>query len=876
MNAPQLTPMFQQYLRVKEKHPDALLFFRMGDFYELFFEDAEITARELSIALTARSGGGGSKVPMCGVPHHAAENYLSQLLDKGYKVAICEQVEDPKAAKGLVARAVTRVLTPGTAVDDNSLNAKDENLLAALFWDAKNQTGALAWADYSTGHWTGFSLKSQPGLWQQLLKIGPREILLPDALPTPPEAGELAPRVTNLPMADFDRQRAEKRLLEVQGVADLSVLDLTEQPELTRCLGALLSYLRTTQRTDLGHLEPFRPLAVGQHLGLDEVTERNLELFARLDGKTGPGTLLHVLDHTRTAMGARLLKARLHRPWRTATPIQRAQGGVGIFAAGDTLRSQVRDLLRGVADLERATTRIYLGRSTPKDFVALRDSLGLLPELRQTLTPASQQPAEGLPNTLAETLTHWDDLDDVARLLAKALVDCPPPVITEGGLFRQGYNAELDELLSLTEHGEAKLAELLERERAAHNLPKLKLGYNRVFGYYFELTKSHQGPVPEHFVRRQTLAGAERYVTTALKELEDKLASASERRKSLEYELFNTLRADVAAQRERLTDMARLLAEVDVWQSLAQTARVNTWVRPTLRPDRVLAIKAGRHPVVEAVQGASNFVPSDVRLDDSSRLILITGPNMAGKSTVLRQTAIICLLAQMGSWVPADLADIGLADRIFCRVGASDNLAQGRSTFMVEMTETARILRQATTKSLVLLDEIGRGTSTFDGLALAWAVTEALAGRSSSGVRTLFATHYHELTSLEGRVAGVRNYTVGIKEWKGEIIFLRKLIPGPSDKSYGVEVARLAGVPMSVVDRARTLLAELEAARGDGPRLPPPVQSRLPGMQRPEPPVQEAPEHPALARLRQVNIHDLTPLDALNLLQELKKCAQKD
>jgi len=865
--------MFEQYLGIKEEYPDALLFYRMGDFYELFFEDAQVAARELQITLTSRNPNSETSVPMCGVPHHSVDGYLTQLLDKGFRVAICDQVEDPRQAKGLVRRAVTRVLTPGTVVEDANLTAKSSNFLAALWWDMDKSAGALAWIDFSTGEWSGFDSRRVEVLWQWAAKLDPRELLLPLGQDIPTLYAEAARQVSRLPASPaFDLATARSQVPKSQGVADLSVLDLEDKPELTRCCGALLTYLRQTQKQELEHLGSFKLLNLGSHLILDEVTERNLELFRRLDGKAGKGTLRQVLDQTMTAMGGRLLESRLRQPWRTLAPIQAVQAAVAWLHGDDTLRQRLRAALDKVFDLERLSTRIFLGRATPKDYVALRESLTMLPGMRQALAVD-----EGvMPSEPAKLLAAWDDLNDIHELLQLALVDCPPPVITEGGLFKSGYDVELDELLELSEHGEGKLKELLEHEQRENDLPKLKLGYNKVFGYYLELSRAVQHKPPEHFIRRQTLANVERYVTPALKELEERLLTASEKRKSLEYKLFQALREMVAAARPRFMAMAGALAELDYWQSLAEAARRNEWTRPELHEGQELRIRGGRHPVVEQVQGRGGFVPNDLRLDEFCRLMLITGPNMAGKSTILRQSAIICILAQMGSFVPAAEASIGLVDRVFSRVGASDNLAQGQSTFMVEMMETARILRQATMRSLVILDEIGRGTSTFDGLALAWAVVEELIRRGKSAIRTLFATHYHELTSLEGRIPGVRNYTVAIKEWKGEIIFLRRLVPGPADRSYGIEVARLAGVPDSVVRRAREILAQLERSKsGDaqGASRSLASQTLLPGMPgKPEKAhTEQADEHPLLKELRHIQVERLTPLEAINLLQTWKK-----
>jgi DNA mismatch repair protein MutS len=872
-----LTPMLEQYLRVKGEYPDALLFYRMGDFYELFFEDAVTASRELQIALTSRNPDAASPIPMCGVPHHAAESYLAQLLDKGFVVAVCDQIEDPKLAKGLVKRAVTRVLTPGTAVEEGNLRAKEHNFLAALYADPADPTdkaGGLAWIDFSTGQWSGLSARDPARLWQWAVKIGPRELLLPDGLEAPRDFAVQDVRLTRLPLKPhFDQAGGRDKVLAAQGVADLDALDVGDKPQLVRAMGALLTYLAATQKHDIGHLSPFRPVNLGRHMLLDEVTERNLEIFRRLDGGKGQGTLWQVLDRTMTPMGGRLLESMLRQPWLDTAPILETQEAVARFVESDESRRSLREILDSVYDLERLATRIFLNRSTPKDFTALRQSLAHLPALRQALAAMADP-----PKALTELLSGWDDIEDIRELLTRALVEAPPPLVTEGGLFRPGYHPDLDELLELSEHGEGLLRDLLRQEQEAGNLPKLKLGYNRVFGYYFELSRAGGYP-PAHFERRQTLANCERYVTPALKELEEKLLEAGDKRKSLEYKLFLDLRDRVAAVRDRIMDVAGRAARVDVWQGLAEAAVQGDWTRPEIRQDLDITIRAGRHPVVEAAVGGGNYIPNDVSLTDAAKVLLITGPNMAGKSTVLRQTALIAILAQIGSFVPATKASIGLVDRVFCRVGATDNLSQGQSTFMVEMMETARILRQASRRSLVILDEIGRGTATFDGLALAWAVVEDLTGREAGlGVRTLFATHYHELTALEGRLPGLRNCNIAVKEWKGDIIFLRRLLPGPADRSYGVEVARLAGVPRPVVKRAREILEALERTRDPAREArvarelgQPVLPGLMPVASGPNTPAAAASaSHPILDELSRLELDRMTPFEALTLLCDWK------
>lgn len=897
------TPMFAQYLSIKEEYPDALLFYRMGDFYELFFHDAEVASRELQIALTCRNPHSENHVPMCGVPHHAVEGYVSQLIDKGYKIAICEQMENPKEAKGLVKRGVIRVLSAGTALDDANLAPKGHNFLGAVYWNEESSCGGFAWVDFSTGQWSGLQSNKTAEFWQWVQKMAPSELILPESQKIPEDVEISCVQISRVnARTHFEYGTACEKICAAQHVADLHALALDDKKELTRACGALLVYLLQTQKQDPSHLESFQVLNLQEHLLLDEITERNLELFSRLDGRKGVGTLWHVLDNTITPMGGRLLQERLRHPWRDVAPIEATQTAVRYFFENDQLRRSMREALDTVYDIERLSTRIALNRATPKDFIALRQSLSALPFVKSVLDEALKSISKGhgsqensaelsqetLPKSIIKLLSKWDNLSEYNELLQKSLVDTPPVLITEGGLFRAGFHSELDELLDLTEHGESLLHNLLIREQEATGINKMRLGNNRVFGYFFEIPKSVTTPVPEHFIRRQTLSTGERYTSEELKDLEGRLLSASDKRKNLEFTLFQKLRADIAEARPRILFMAELLASLDSWQGLAEAARRWNWVCPAVNTGTEIRIKEGRHPVVEAVQGASKFIPNDLRIDEARRLLLITGPNMAGKSTVLRQAAIICILAQIGSFVPAKEAKIGLCDRIFSRVGASDNLAQGQSTFMVEMMETARILRQASKRSLVILDEIGRGTSTFDGLALAWAVVEELVRRGNKGIRTLFATHYHELTALEGRLEGVHNMNIAVKEWGGEIVFLRRLVPGPSDRSYGIEVARLAGVPQPVVARAKHLLAELERkAKESGARGIENIdvkQTRLPGIPEPStltakqsnaeksalPSAPVAVEMPIITALRDLDTNALTPMEALTILHEWK------
>ncbi len=874
-----MTPMFEQYLRIKAEYPNALLFYRMGDFYELFFEDAVTAARELQIALTSRHKDSPQPVPMCGVPWHAAKGYVAQLIAKGFHVAICEQVEDPKNTKGLVKREVTQILTPGTVIDDDTLTAKSHNYLAAIYWDAHQNQGAFAWVDVSTGTWSGLSSKKMQDLWQWVQKMSPRELLIPEDEKIPAEVLlEGTQRIRVAVRSHFELKTNTRLILETQGVQELAALGLAQAPELTRACGALLVYLGQVQRCDIRHLQPFNPLDMSKHLLIDELTERNLEIFVRLNGRKGIGTLWYVLDQTLSPMGGRLLEDHLRHPMRHAAAILKQQQAVAYLHAHNDIRHKIRETVKGVFDLERISTRVHMQRANPRDYIALRNSLYALPRVQESLVQDTTE--HSVPQAMQNLLQHWDNLQDITELLQQALVDNPPNVITDGGIFKQGYDNDLDALLDLVEHGEQKLQDMLQKEQEVTGFSKLKLGFNRVFGYYFELTRAaggQGGTIPEHFIRRQTLANAERFTTEALKTLEEQIMHAAEKRKNLEHNLFLEIRNKVNAQRQRILFMAHMLAQLDYWQSLAEVARKNAWTAPEFEEGQGLVICEGRHPVVESIIGSGNFVANDFTLDANRRLCLLTGPNMAGKSTVLRQTAIICLLAQMGSFVPASHVRMGTVDRIFSRVGASDNLAAGQSTFMVEMMETARILRQSTKNSLVILDEIGRGTSTYDGLALAWAVVEELTKRCQGTIRTLFATHYHELTVLENTLPHVFTMNIAICEHAGEVLFLHRLVPGPSDRSYGVEVARLAGVPMPVVQRAREILTKLEG-KGLAPKKE--QASVLPGLENtlkkttedppPLPNVDVPAVHPLIQILQDCDPNGMSPLDALQRITEWK------
>lgn len=873
-----LTPMYEQYMGIKEEYPDALLFYRMGDFYELFFEDARVASRELQLALTSRNKDADNPIPMCGVPWHAAQNYIGQLVEKGYCIAVCDQLEEPSRATGIVKRGVTRVITPGTILEDDNLSSKENNFLASI-WQNNNDY-SIAWLDISTGRWSGIECKNENEIWQFVQKINPAELLIPDDLVPP---GSCLPKNTYLMRLKpifYDLKRSQERIFRAQRVKDTASVGLQNKNALIRACGALVAYLDQTQKCNPDYLLPFRPLDLGKRLVIDEITEKNLEIFCTLDGKKGKGTLRHVLDNSLTPMGGRFLEDMLKNPWRELAPIQHIQAAVFFLHENDSFRNELRELLQNVFDLERITTRINLHRATAKDFISLRSSLAELPKIKALLDREAAiknvgaQTASCIPLLMENIMRNWDSLEDCTRLLNSALTDTPPAVLTDGGIFKSGFNAELDDLVDLVEHGESKLRNLLEEEQKNTGICKLKLGYNRVFGYYYEISRaSLDRNLPDHFIRRQSLANNERFTTPQLKQLESDIISAHDKRKNLEFKMFQDLRDHIASLRERIVHMADLIAQIDYWQSLAHVARKNRWSMPCVDESFDIEIKEGRHPVIEAIQGNANFVPNDFTLDAQRRLCLLTGPNMSGKSTILRQVAIIALLAHMGSMVPASYAKIGLVDRLFSRVGASDNLAKGMSTFMVEMVETARILRQATKRSLVILDEIGRGTSTYDGLAIAWSVMEYLAEKAAGKLRTIFATHYHELTYLEGRINGVFTMNIAILECNKSIIFLHKLLPGPADRSYGIEVARLSGIPNPVVQRAKEILADFEKSRTANRTVKSGSPIALPGitLQDTRPDSYNHIKTEQLSQLlKSVSIDDLSPEQALTILKKWK------
>ena len=801
-----LSPMMKQYHEIKRQNPGALLFFRLGDFYEMFFEDAILASRALEITLTSRNNDGkGKPIPMCGVPHHSVKNYLARLIRQGHKVALCEQVEDPRLVKGIVRREVMRVVTPGTVIDEELLESKENNFLASLYL-MEGRTAA-SFLDVSTGEfWV--SEFSGPQAWSQLEEelchFRPREIILPQGSETELMghlSEETRQSAVRTPREDwiFDAEYSRRILMEHFGVSTLEGFGLNGQSAAVSSGGALLSYVKETQRASLEHITEMRLIRKDDYLQLDETTVRNLELIRAQDGSRR-WTLLSALDHTKTSMGGRLLRHWLLRPLLNLEAIDERLDAVAELQSSVLQMDTLGKVLSSIQDLERLLSRVILGTANARDLLALKASLRVLPELSATLAECRSELLR--PPT--------DLLDELVQLLERAISETAPVILSEGGLIASGFDAALDELRQISSSGKSFIASLESRERERTGISSLKVKYNRVFGYFIEVTKAHLESVPEDYTRRQTLVGAERFVTPELKAYEEKVLTAEEQIFELEKELFLKVRQSVAGEAQRIQQAARAVARLDVLLSLSTVARHHKYVRPELDQSSDLDIQDGRHPVLE-LQGGEPFVPNALFCNTSSdQLLILTGPNMGGKSTYLRQNALIVILAQIGSFVPAAKAHVGLVDRIFTRVGASDNLARGQSTFMVEMIETANILNSATDRSLILLDEVGRGTATFDGLSIAWAVAEFLLTESSRRARTLFATHYQELTQLDRFFEGVKNYQVTIRESNGQILFFHRVMPGVASKSYGIEVARLAGLPAQVVGRAREILLRLE------------------------------------------------------------------
>jgi DNA mismatch repair protein MutS len=809
-----MTPMLRQYLGIKGEYPNAILFFRMGDFYEMFFEDANVASRILGITLTSRGTHNGQKVPMCGVPHHSSRSYVTKLIENGWKVAICEQTGDPKASEGIVKREVVRVVTPGSILEDGGVSHKS-NLYMAAIAGGDNRYG-LAHVDLSTGEFRVTEIEGWGELLDELGRIGPAELLIPEKGDLSKQKGLSPYRVEILSKEAFDEKRAGDLLREQLGVKSLTGFGCEGMDQGVIAAGAIVHYLEETQKGNPDHIKEIVSYRLGDFMFLDESTNRNLELFRTMRRHSVKGSLFHILDNTITPMGSRRLKRWIGYPLLNLDRIQRRLAAVTNFRDDQIFREEIRDLLEGVYDLERLNSRISLGRANGRDLVALKTSVLQLPAIKQRLAGSTSR-------LLGDISTKLDTLDDIAQLIDRAIRDDPPVSIKEGGLIEEGYYGELDQLISLSRNGKAWIAKLASSEQKKTGISNLKIGYNKVFGYYIEISKANLHLVPPDYIRKQTLVNGERYITEPLKEYEEKVLGAEEKRVELEYEIFEQIRERVAVENQRIKETARLIGEVDALAGLAHTAALNNYASPEVNEGDVIDIIDGRHPVIEQAVKDEDFVPNDIHLDGKEQqLLIITGPNMAGKSTILRQTALTVLMAQMGSFVPAVKAIIGMVDRIFTRVGASDDLTRGQSTFMVEMNETANILRHATPKSLVILDEIGRGTSTYDGLSIAWAVAEALHNRENKGVRTLFATHYHELTELLLTKNRVKNFNIAVKEWNDQIIFLRKLVPGGTSRSYGIQVARIAGLPDKVIERAKEILNNLENGELDetgSPRL---------------------------------------------------------
>jgi len=867
---PDLTPLMRQYRQVKQRYPDAILFFRVGDFYEMFYEDAIEGSRLLEIALTSRDKHKADQVPLCGVPYHAATSYIAKLLRVGRAVAVCDQVEDPQTAKGLVRREVVRVYTPGTLIEPDLLAAGEPNYLAAI---APGSSGAgVAWLDLSTAEFRVLELRAPwtDAVRDELLRIEPREILVPDEEAERLRAtiGPIVAAITPVPASTFHRAAAHALLLGHFRVASLAGFGCEDKPLAVSAAGALLQYVTATQPgASLSHVTRMQVSAQGGTMLLDRATQRNLELVRRaVDGQVN-GSLLSVLDRTVTPLGARLLREWILRPLTDLEQIAARQEAVGDFHGHLDRRSRLRTALRGVSDLERLMSRIVLGVANARDLCALKDSIAAVPAITRVLAACTAP-------LLRERAEAWDDLAQLAAKIEQAIHPEPPASVKDGGLIRDGYNADLDELRAISRDGKTWIAQIELQERQRTGIDSLKVRYNQVFGYYIEVTKANLSRVPAHYVRKQTLVNAERFITPELKALEDKVLGAEDRIRALEYELFDALRREAAGSAPRVQTLARTLALADSLASLAEGAAEGGYCRPELMTDDLLIIKDGRHPVLERQDLPGGFIPNDVLLGGPDhRLLIITGPNMAGKSTYLRQTALIVLIAQMGGFVPAKSAVIGLVDRIFTRIGAADNLVEGQSTFMVEMTETANILHHATSRSMIILDEIGRGTSTFDGLSIAWAVAEHLADRNRIGARTLFATHYHELTDLARTHTGVRNYNVAVRERGEEILFLRKIVEGGADRSYGIHVARLAGLPGDVVTRAEDVLKRLESGSAQDDVSHAGQERETPAHLAPDPTL--PPPHPILEEVRQMDLFSMTPLEAMNKLAEIKERLEK-
>ncbi len=874
----ELTPMMQQYMETKEQYKDCILFYRLGDFYEMFFEDALTASKELEITLTGKSCGLDERAPMCGVPYHAAEGYLAKLVSRGYRVAICEQMEDPKLAKGLVKREVIRIVTPGTNLNMQALDAARNNFLMCIAY-TPTKIGVAA-ADVTTGDFYLTEVENRKKLNDELMKYAPSEIICNDAfLVSGADIEDLRERlrvsVNALEPHVFDDEGCKKTVLAHFKASALSGLGIGEFPMGVIAAGAMLQYLYETQKTELAHFTHVTPYLASKYMLLDSSTRRNLELTETLREKQKRGSLLWVLDRTKTAMGGRMLRSFAEQPLIEKEEMEERLDAIEELCARSAARDELREYLASIYDLERLLGKVAYRTANPRDMIAFRNSLEMLPHIKTVL----QEFEKGEMTAIYEEL---DGLEDICALIREAIHEEPPIAVREGGIIKDGFDETIDRLRSAKRDGKEWLARLEEEDRERTGIRNLKIKYNKVFGYYFEVTNSYKNMVPEDYVRKQTLANAERYSTPKLKELEDAILNAEDKLQGLEYDLFCKIRDSIAMELERVQRTAKAIARLDVYASLSFVSERNHYVRPRLNDKGVIDIKGGRHPVVERMIANDMFIANDTYLDNHHHCIsVITGPNMAGKSTYMRQAALIVLMAQMGCFVPAKSADIGIVDRIFTRVGASDDLASGQSTFMVEMNEVANILRNATADSLLILDEIGRGTSTFDGLSIAWAVIEHISNRKLLGAKTLFATHYHELTELEGKMSNVNNYCIAVKEQGDDIVFLRKIVKGGADKSYGIQVAKLAGVPEMVIDRAKEIVEQLSDNDVTAKVQSIAADYREEGRGRKQQKYDEVDmaqmslfetvtDEDVLKELMEVEVSAITPLDALNTLYRLQ------
>ncbi len=872
----ELTPMMQQYIKIKEEYKDCILFYRLGDFYEMFFEDALTASKELDITLTGKNCGLEERAPMCGVPFHSVDGYLNRLVKKGYKVAICEQMEEPSASRGIVKREVVRIATPGTNLDLHALDETKNNYIMCVVYIADRF--GMSVADVTTGDYFVTEIDSSGRLFDEIYKFMPSELICNEAfymsgMDIDDLKNRLGVTIYSLDSWYFDDAVCTRTLKEHFKVSAMEGLGISDYDCGVIASGALLIYLKETQKTSLSHMSRLTPYAAGKYMLLDSSTRRNLELCETLREKQKRGSLLWVLDKTKTAMGARNLRKWIEQPLIHREEIENRLDAVEELKENAISREEIREYLAPVYDLERLVSRITYQTANPRDMISFQSSLSMLPHIKYILR-------EMKSSLLKEMYEELDTLEDLCELVQKAIREEPPIAMRDGGIIKDGYNEEVDKLRMAKSNGKEWLAKLEDTEREKTGIKNLRIKYNKVFGYYLEVTNSFKNMVPDYYTRKQTLANAERYIIPELKELEDTILGAEDRLFALEYELYCEVRSRVAKEVVRIQKTAGAVAQIDTFASLALVAEQNNYVRPKLNEKGIIDIKDGRHPVVEKMIPNDMFISNDTYLNDKkNRISIITGPNMAGKSTYMRQTALIVLMAQTGSFVPAGNADIGLVDRIFTRVGASDDLASGQSTFMVEMTEVANILRNATSKSLLILDEIGRGTSTFDGLSIAWAVIEHISNSKLLGAKTLFATQYHELTELEGKIENVNNYCIAVKEKGDDIIFLRKIVKGGADKSYGIQVARLAGVPDTVISRAKEIVEELVhtditsrikdiAVQGHVPKLKTKKYDEVDLAQMTL--FDTVKDDDVLEEIKSLDVSNLTPIDALNTLYQLQ------